>query len=83
MTAISVAEAKNHLSEILARVEAGEEIAVTRHGKPVARIVAATKPESPARQRTRIREAFARLAALRRGIRLEGPIKDLAREGLD
>jgi prevent-host-death family protein len=32
-------EAKTHLSELVARVEAGEEIVITRHNKPVARLV--------------------------------------------
>lgn len=35
---ISVAEAKAHLSEILDRVESGEEVVITRRGKPVARL---------------------------------------------
>lgn len=35
---ISVAEAKAHLSEILDRVEAGEEVVITRRGKAVARL---------------------------------------------
>ncbi|HEV7207903.1 MAG TPA: type II toxin-antitoxin system prevent-host-death family antitoxin [Mycobacteriales bacterium] len=37
---VSVAEAKSHLSELIAAVEAGEEVVITRRGKPVARIVA-------------------------------------------
>ena len=37
---VSVAEAKAHLSEILDRVEAGEEIIITRRGKAVARLKA-------------------------------------------
>ncbi|MGD9597514.1 MAG: type II toxin-antitoxin system Phd/YefM family antitoxin [Steroidobacteraceae bacterium] len=32
-------EAKNRLSELLARVERGEEIVITRHGHAVARLV--------------------------------------------
>jgi len=36
---VSVVEAKSHFSALLAEVEAGEEIAVTRHGKVVARLV--------------------------------------------
>ncbi len=32
-------EAKTHLSEVVARVEAGDEVVITRHNKPVARIV--------------------------------------------
>lgn len=34
-----VAEAKTHLSELLARVEAGEEIIIARGNDPVARLV--------------------------------------------
>jgi len=32
-------EAKTHLSELVARVEAGDEVVITRHNKPVAKIV--------------------------------------------
>lgn len=35
----NVAQAKTHLSEILEQVEEGEEIVLTRRGKPVARVV--------------------------------------------
>lgn len=34
----SVAEAKSGLSELLDRVEAGEEILITRRGRPIARV---------------------------------------------
>ncbi|OHC65136.1 MAG: hypothetical protein A2040_14820 [Rhodocyclales bacterium GWA2_65_19] len=36
MTTCTVAEAKAHLSELLARVEGGEELVITRRGRPVA-----------------------------------------------
>ncbi len=36
---IAVRELKNHLSEYLKQVQAGEEIIITTHGKPVARLV--------------------------------------------
>jgi prevent-host-death family protein len=39
MKNISVVEAKSRFSALLAEVEAGEEIAVTRHGKVVARLM--------------------------------------------
>jgi prevent-host-death family protein len=39
MTAIGAFEAKNTLGSLLDRVEAGEEIVITRHGRPVARLV--------------------------------------------
>lgn len=41
-------EAKTRLSELLARVEAGEEVTITKHGRPVARLV--PMAEAPARR---------------------------------
>jgi prevent-host-death family protein len=41
---IAIAEAKAQFAEIIRRAEAGEEIELTRYGRPVARIVA-PKPE--------------------------------------
>ena len=83
MQRISVAEAKNRLSELIVRVEAGEEIDVTRHGKPVARLVRAGKAPAPDSQRASVQAVFRKLTALRRGVRLEGVVKSIAREGLD
>ena len=39
MTEVGAFEAKNKLSALLDRVEQGEEIIITRHGRPVARLV--------------------------------------------
>jgi prevent-host-death family protein len=41
MTEVNVHEAKTHLSRLLRRVEAGEEILISRAGRPVARLVPA------------------------------------------
>lgn len=38
MTMVNIHEAKTHLSRLLERVEAGEEIVIARAGKPVARL---------------------------------------------
>jgi prevent-host-death family protein len=35
---VNVAATKAHLSELLTRIEGGEEIVITRRGKPVARL---------------------------------------------
>ena len=35
MATVNVHEAKTHLSRLLARVEAGEEVTIARNGKPV------------------------------------------------
>jgi prevent-host-death family protein len=40
MTEVNVHQAKTHLSELLHRVEAGEEVVIARAGKPIARLVA-------------------------------------------
>jgi prevent-host-death family protein len=50
-------EAKNTLGTLLDRVEQGEEIVITRHGKPVARLV----PNAGGIDRSRARAAFERL----------------------
>jgi prevent-host-death family protein len=44
VNAISLADAKAHLSELLDRVAAGDSIEITRRGKPVARLTAAAEP---------------------------------------
>ncbi|MBI4956801.1 MAG: type II toxin-antitoxin system Phd/YefM family antitoxin [Myxococcales bacterium] len=49
MNAVSVYNAKTQLSRLLAAVEAGEEVVITRHGRPVARLVPATPPRGPRR----------------------------------
>jgi prevent-host-death family protein len=50
-------EAKNTLGTLLDRVERGEEIVITRHGKPVARLV----PNTQSIDRDKVRAAFERL----------------------
>ena len=39
MQQVQIAEAKAHLSALVERVEAGEEIIIARRGKPVARLI--------------------------------------------
>ena len=60
-------EAKTHLSALLDRVAGGEEVVITRRGKPVARLVSVVHTD-----RARVNEAFAALKALRTGTTLEG-----------
>lgn len=56
---IGAFEAKNRLGSLLDRVEAGEEIVITRHGRPVARLV----PNAPNAERERARAAAERIRA--------------------
>ena len=42
MHAVGLFDAKTHFSEYVARAEAGEEVIIMRHNKPVAKIVSLT-----------------------------------------
>ena len=57
MNTIGAFEAKNTLGSLLDRVERGEEIVITRHGKAVARLVTNTRRTDPDQSRL----AFARI----------------------
>ncbi|MGD8487034.1 MAG: type II toxin-antitoxin system Phd/YefM family antitoxin [Chloroflexota bacterium] len=46
MTEVGVHEAKTHLSRLLRRVAAGEQITITSGGRPVARLVPCERNES-------------------------------------
>ena len=53
----SIRDAKTHLSRLVARVEAGEEILIARSGKPVARLVplgVTSQPRTPGLWRGRV-----------------------------
>jgi prevent-host-death family protein len=49
MVTVNLAQAKAHLSELLDKVEAGEEVVVTRRGRAVAHIVPASRQKHPLR----------------------------------
>ncbi|NLF53046.1 MAG: type II toxin-antitoxin system Phd/YefM family antitoxin [Thauera phenolivorans] len=84
MKSVPLAEAKNRFSELIAAAERGDEVAITRRGVSVARLVAVQRPESAdEEQRVRVAEAFARLRQIRARLSLEGDLKTIAREGLD
>ena len=78
MNSIALFEAKNRLSELIDRVQAGEEFVITRRGKEVARL--ALPAAGDAGQRAV--DAVAGLRASRRGVSL-GRLKsrDLIAEG--
>ena len=71
-------QAKTHLSKLLEKVEAGEEIVITRHGAAVAKLVP-VKKETTAEERA---AAIARIQRLGAGLSLGGlKVKDLIAEG--
>jgi prevent-host-death family protein len=67
MITVGSFEAKTHLSALLDRVAGGEEIVITRHGKPVARLVRIEEFE-----RARADAAFEELKRLRQKTSLGG-----------
>jgi len=71
-------EAKTHLPQLLDRVARGEEIVITRNGRPVARLV----PE-PATEEADVRAVIARVREFRKGRRLgdDLTVRQLVQEG--
>jgi prevent-host-death family protein len=76
MKQIGVYEAKTHLPRLLDEVARGESVTITRHGRPVARLV-------PVGGRRRSAgEAIDALREFRKGNRLDGlTIRELIEEG--
>jgi prevent-host-death family protein len=78
MESVGAYEAKTHLPQLLDRVASGEEIQITRNGRPVARLV----PE-PAEETTDIRSVIAQIREFRKGRKLgdDITIRELIEEG--
>jgi prevent-host-death family protein len=78
MTEIDAFEAKSILSSLLDRVEQGEDIVITRRGKPVARLTPYREP----RDLTAARAAANHLLESRQGVTLGAiPLKELIETG--
>ena len=79
MESVGSFEAKTHLPQLLERVARGEEFVITRHGKPVARLV----PATPARPRPDVRQVIEELKAFSKGNTLgkDITIRDLIEDG--
>ena len=77
MMTVGAFEAKTHFSALLERVARGEEVLITKHGKPIARLV----PEHVI-DRERVGGVIARLKDLAKGSRLDGlTVRQLRDEG--
>lgn len=77
MKKVGVYEAKTHLPRLLDEVERGETVLITRHGRPVARLM----PVPEARRRG-IDETIAAIREFRKGNRLAGiTLRELIEEG--
>jgi prevent-host-death family protein len=60
MTTDNIHHAKTHLSKLLGRVAAGEDVVIARAGRPVARLVpiAPREPRKPGLAKGRLTDAF-------------------------
>lgn len=78
MKTVGVYEAKTHFARLLDEVEAGETITITRHGRPVARIVPA---EERREGRAEAVEAMLEFGRQHRGLLAGLSIRELIEEG--
>jgi prevent-host-death family protein len=63
---ISVSDAKAQLTNLVKKAEAGEEVVLTRHGKPVMRLVPVSTLPSPEKRRALL-EALRAAGAAKKG----------------
>ena len=78
MTEIALFDAKNRLSELIDRLQAGEVFTITRRGKPVAQLALPQGGDAADRGQA----AVAQLQASRTGVSLAGlRSKDLINQG--
>jgi prevent-host-death family protein len=71
-------DAKTHFSELLEKVERGQEVTITRHGTPVARLIPVKKTST----REERRAAIEHWIQSSKGITLGGlKVRDLIKEG--
>lgn len=77
MDSVGTHEAKTHLSKLLERVAKGERITITRHGRPIARLV---PPDRTSKMTTA--EAMSELKIFRKDHRLDGEsLRSMIEEG--
>jgi prevent-host-death family protein len=75
MSTVGAYEAKTHLPALLAKVERGETVTITRHGRPIAKL-------DPVDIQRPVFEVFVELDRLRDGVTTGGEsIRDLIEDG--
>ena len=79
METVGSFDAKTHLPQLLERVAKGEEFTITKHGKPVARLV----PATAAKPRPDVRQVIAEIEGVQQGqhTRRGHTIRDLIEDG--
>lgn len=82
METVGILDARNKFSALVERAENGEEVVITRHGKPVARLVGMEK-DTDSERRTRARDAVRAIREMRGEVKALGDttVKGLIEEG--
>jgi len=81
MIIVPLAQAKNQLSELVSKLEAGETVSISRRGRLVAQLMKCSH-DSTGAQSDQVQQALLKLRRLRQGVCLEGDLQEIAREGL-
>lgn len=81
MKAVGIFEAKSTLSQLVDQVEAGGEVILTRHGKPVARLVPLASEDAAASPKGWVAELRAFRHGRDHGARQGATLADLIRAG--
>jgi prevent-host-death family protein len=76
MKHVGIFEAKTHLSSLVDEVEQGREVVITRHGKPVARLVRA-QSELTEEQMARRRKAIAELREIAKRLNIRATQEEI------
>jgi len=80
MSVFGLFDAKNRLSELVERAKAGEEVVISKRGRPAARLVACEGPDETELRARRMTESMARVAAIRDGLKHRIPLEELLAE---
>lgn len=81
MITVGSFEAKTKLAELLDKVEAGETVTITRHGKPVAKLVPANGADEQQKRREAVEEIMRWRVGKDRGAKPGSTIPELIKAG--
>jgi prevent-host-death family protein len=76
MKHVGMFEAKTNLSSLVEEVENGSQVVITRHGKPVAKLVRADDPFTPEKIARR-RQAIAELRAIANQLKINATQEEI------
>ena len=77
MQTMTIAQAKNQLSSLIHAAERGEDVVLTRHGKPVVRLVATQTVHTKKSETELEAQVLAQLDAVRQNLRGKVTLADI------